>query len=185
MQPRYLLAAILLIVLTFAPLTIWPGGSGSAHAQSLADGGSFALKARPDWLPRLLTIVASNENEQKDKDDRRDHGNNANNNGNGNGNNNNNSNNNDNDGGGMPPPPPPVQRAPAPAPDMASACLSSGGSVSLSLDNGTVTLKVFQDNLNVELARVDSGSPACPARATWAWRTAIGLASPATRAASR
>src|SRR5215212_4306129 len=103
MQPRYLLAAALLTVLTLAPLGGWAGNATSAYAQPTSSGDRPAARVRSFGPFSLFTVVQSNENEQKEQDDKREHGNNAN--GNGNGNDNGNGNGNSNDEGSPPPPP--------------------------------------------------------------------------------
>lgn len=161
-QPRYLMVAMLLLTLTVVPSYAMPNGLRWAYAEALhgqqANGGTAQASHPTDER----AVAASNENEQKDKDNRRDHGNNANdNNGNDNGDSNGNGNgngNDDDDDGGSPPPPPPQRSAPPPPANQSSGCLSAGGTVSLTLNDGTVSLKVFQDNLNIVLDRVDAGS---------------------------
>src|SRR3954471_10925577 len=114
MQPRYLLAAVLLMVLTLAPLGGWMGSTKSAYAQPTSSSDRPTTRVRSFGPFSLFTVVQSNENEQKEKDDKREHGNNANNNRNGNNNSNTNGNNNNNDNHDDAPPPPPAPRA-APA----------------------------------------------------------------------
>jgi hypothetical protein len=149
-----------LAVLTLAPLTGLPGLGKSAYAQTTHESSTRTRS----WWSSFYTVVASNENEQKDREDRREHGNNA---------NDNNGNDNDDDGDSndnsdccAPPPPPPARNdSPPPPPaaqNQASSCLSSGGSVTLQLSDGSVTAKVFQDNLDVTLERVDPGSVSAP-----------------------
>jgi hypothetical protein len=154
------MVAMLLLTLTVVPSYTMPNGLRWAYAEALHGqhmDGSTAWATSPT---DERAVSASNENEQKDKDNRRDHGNNANdNNGNDNGDSNGNGNGNDDDDGCCAPPPPPPQRsAPPPPANQSSACLSAGGTVSLTLNDGTATVKVFQDNLNVVLDRVDAGS---------------------------
>jgi hypothetical protein len=160
-QPRYPLAAVLLLALTLAPLAGLPGFGRSAYAQTVHESGARVRS----WWSGLYTVAASNENEQKDREDRREHGNNANDN-NSNGNDDDGDSNDNNDCCAPPPPPPPAREAAPPPPpssqNQASACLNSGGSVTLQLSDGTVTAKVFQDNLNVTLERVDPGSVSPP-----------------------
>ena len=146
MQPRYLLAAVLLLLLTLAPLTGWPGHAMSAYAQASGEQGPSVPRVRAHWWPlSLFTVSASNENERKEQEERRGREDNQ------------SHDDNDDDCCAPPPapPPPPRQQAPLPPQNQASACLGSGGSVSLGLSDGTVTMKVFQDNLNVELSRND------------------------------
>jgi len=158
-QRRYLMVAALFLALTVVPTYAMPNGLGWAYAATLhGQVASGDVQASSPVDERA--VASSNENEQKDREDRRDHGNNANDN-NGNGND---SDDNEDNGGGSPPPPPPASRpAPQTASNQASGCLQSGGSVSLTLSDGTVTAKVFQDNLNVVLDRVDAGSVPGPA----------------------
>lgn len=147
MQPRYVMAAVLLLLLTLAPLTGWPGRELSAYAQSSEEQGPSSPRIRAHWWPlSLFTVAASNENEQKDREERQGREDNQ------------SHDDNDDDCCAPPPPPPPPpqqQTPPPPPPNQASACLSSGGSVSLGLSDGTVTTKVFQDNLNVEVSKND------------------------------
>jgi hypothetical protein len=148
-QPRYVMAAVLLILLTLAPLTGWPNRELSAYAQPSGERGPSSPRVRAHWWPLSLFIVtASNENEQKDREERQGREDNQ------------SHDDNDDDCCAPPPPPPPQQQAPPPPPPQtqASACLSSGGSVSLDLSDGVVTARVFQDNLSVSLERVDPGS---------------------------
>lgn len=156
MQPRYVMAAVLLLLMTLAPLTGWPGREVSAYAQASGEQGPASPRIRARWWPlSLFTVTSSNENERKDREERQ-------------GREDNQSHDNDDDdccAPPPPPPPPPQQQAPPPPPpaqNQASACLSSGGSVSLDLSDGVVTAKVFQDNLNVNLERVDPGSVQAP-----------------------
>jgi len=164
-QPRYLLAALLLLTVTFAPLSGWPNGQMSAYAQSVRDGSKSAGTNWSWWNPfAALTVSASNENEQKDRENRQKEGNNdnggggndnsdSNSNSNSNGNNNNN-----NDDGGPPPPPPPSNRSQSAPSGQASGCLQNGGTVSLTLPGGLATFKAYQDNLAVDLTQVDPSS---------------------------
>jgi hypothetical protein len=154
-QPRYVMAAVLLLLLTLAPLTGWPGRDLSAYAQASDPQGPSSPRIRARWWPlSLFTVTSSNENEQKEHEERRGREDNQ--------------SHDDNDDDCCapppPPPPPPQQQAPPPPPpqNQASACLSSGGSVSLDLSDGVVTARVFQDNLNVSLERVDPGSVQSP-----------------------
>jgi len=142
-HPRYVMAAVLLLALTVMPMYTGRNGLRWAYAETL-----YPLSALGDGV---RAVASSNENEKRDQENRHDHGNN----GNGNDNNNNNNNGNENDDDGGPPPPPPPRPAPPQPQNQASACLPAGGSVSLTLSDGTATMKVFQDNLNVELSRSD------------------------------
>lgn len=141
-EPRYLLAAALLAILTAIPLTGGPIGQVSAHAQSTAD------QSRSGNAVDLLTAALSNENERQDREDRRDR------------NQNDQSDNDDDWQAPLLPPEPPTQSAPPP--DQSATCLGSGGTVTVTLPGGGATVKVFQDNLFVELARVDPGSVPSP-----------------------
>jgi hypothetical protein len=155
-QPRYFLAAALLALLTLAPLTGWPSHAVSAYAQSAGEQGQSPTRVRARWWPlSLFTVTSSNENEQKDREERQGREDNQ------------SHDNDDDDCCAPPPPPPPPARNDAPPPqpasqNQASSCLSSGGSVTLQLSDGSVTAKVFQDNLNVTLERVDPGSVSAP-----------------------
>ena len=141
-EPRYLLAAALLVLLTAAPLIGWPVGQVSAHAQTTAEPG------RSGDVVDLLTAALSNENEREDREERRER-------------NQGNPNDNDDDWQApLLPPEPPTQSAPPP--DQSATCLGNGGTVTIPLPGGGATVKVFQDNLFVELARVDPGSVPSP-----------------------
>jgi hypothetical protein len=98
----------------------------------------------------LDAVAASNENERQDREERR-------------GRNQNDQDDND-DGEDWTPPParvPPYQ-PPPPPPDQVAKCLGNGGSVTLDLPDGTATFKAYQDNLHVDLAKVDPGSVPSP-----------------------
>jgi len=155
-KPRYLIAALLLLALTVAPLTGWPGKSAAAYAQTTGTQRETTFRTRAVWPFSLFTVVSSNENERKDKEERQGREDNQ------------SSDDNEDDNCCAPPPPPPPPAPsssggssgppPAAASNQASGCLRNGGTVSLSLPDGSVTAKVFQDNVNVRLERVDSGS---------------------------
>lgn len=157
MQPRYLMVAALLLTLIVVPSYTMPNGLRWAYAEALHGQHANGSSAQASTPIDERAVAASNENEQKDKDNRRDHGNNANDN-NGNDNGDSNRNGNDDEDCCAPPPPPPQRSAPPPPANQSSGCLSAGGTVSLTLNDGTVNLKVFQDNLNIVLDRVDAGS---------------------------
>ena len=141
-EPRYLLAAALLAILTAIPLTTWPQGQLSAHAQTAVEPG------RSGDVVDLLTAALSNENEREDREERRER---------------NQGNPNDNDDDWQAPllPPEPPNQPPPPS-DQSATCLGSGGTVTIALPGGGATVKVFQDNLFVELARVEPGSVPSP-----------------------
>lgn len=151
---RYLMAAVLLTVLTAAPLVRWPLGQPAAYAEGMDVTGGASLVRRIVGPIFGRTVSASNENERKDREERRDRGNNDNHGGD------NNNNSDDDDNEDWTPPPPPRQQAapPPPPPDQVGNCLSAGGSVTLDLSEGGVTAKVFQGGLYVQLNRVDPGS---------------------------
>ncbi|MFN8634234.1 MAG: hypothetical protein U0893_10290 [Chloroflexota bacterium] len=150
--PRYLMAAALLAMLTLAPLLRWPGEVSEAHAQT--DGFGRTTSVRSGWWSglRVLGVAMSNQNERDDRDKRKGREEND------------NKDDNDDDNPPPAPPPPPRQAPPPPAPvDNAGACLSSGGSVSLTLGGVGITAKAFQDGLALQLERVDgSGVPGPP-----------------------
>src|SRR4051812_9377698 len=103
-QPRYLIVALLLLVLTVAPSYVMPNGLGWAYAETLHGPRAVATGSVQSASPvDERTVATSNENEQKDKENRKDHGNNANDNNenenNNNGNQNTNGNSNDDDSG--------------------------------------------------------------------------------------
>ena len=137
-EPRYLLAATLLVALTLAPLAGWPSGQLSAYAQTTHDDGGA-----------LLTVAASNENERQDREERR-------------GRNQNDQDDNDDGEEWVPPPPRGQVYEPPPPPDQAGGCLGNGGSLTIALPGGGATVKVFQDNVYAELAKVDPSSVPSP-----------------------
>ena len=149
-EPRYLLAAALLALLSLAPLTGWPLGQVSAHAETMHERGRSATAARSSSPIDLMTVALSNENERQDQEDRR-------------GRNQNDQDDND-DGEDWTPPPPPRGPSynPPPPPDQGASCLGSGGTVTITLPGGGATVKVFQDNVYAELARVDPSSVPSP-----------------------
>jgi hypothetical protein len=157
-QPRYVIAAVLLLVLTLAPMAGWPASMVAAHAQSTGDSAEPKARSQTFWPLRVLGISASNENERQDREERQGREDNQ------------SHDDNEDDccapppppppppppGGGGPPPPPPPAEAQGPV------CLGNGNSVSMGLPDGSVTVKVFQDNLHVELTPVDPGSIPAP-----------------------
>src|SRR5829696_144789 len=134
-KPRYLIAALMLLALTVAPLTGWPGKSAAVYAQSPHDQRESTFRTRAVWPFSLFTVTSSNENERKDKEDRQGREDNQ-----------SSDDNEDNNCCAPPPPPPPPSNSgssgpPPPSSNQASGCLSNGGSVSLSLPDGSVTAK--------------------------------------------
>lgn len=139
-EPRYLLAAALLVALTLAPLTGWPFGNVAAYAQVSRTGDSA-----------VRTVAHSNENERQDREDRR-------------GRNQNDQDDND-DGEDWEPLPPPIRHdlePAAPPPDRVGRCIGSGGTVTLGLPGGTATFTGYQDGLYSEIERVDPASVTSP-----------------------
>lgn len=144
-EPRYLIAAALLALLTAAPLTGWPPGQISAHAQTMRERDGASERALSGSPVDLLTVASSNENERLDREERRGRNQND---------------QDDNDDGEDWTPPPAGGSMYEPPPDQSATCLAAGESVTMALPGGGATVRVFQDNLFVELARVDpSGVP--------------------------
>lgn len=150
-EPRYLMAAALLVVLTLAPLSGWPLGQVAAYAQTTHQRGSSADDARSASLLDLLTVASSNENERQDREERR-------------GRNQNDQDDNDDGEDWTPPPPPraPAYQPPPPPPDQTAGCLGNGGSLTIALPGGGATVKAFHDNLYAELSRVEPSSVPSP-----------------------
>jgi hypothetical protein len=151
-QPRYLMAATLLVLLTLAPMANWPVGHLAAHAQTVHERSHPNGETRSAGDFDLHTVASSNENEREDREERRER-------------NQNDQDDNDDGDDWSPPPPPdrgPVYEPPPQPPDKSAQCLGNGGTVTFSLPGGTATFKSYQDNLYAELSPVDPGSVPSP-----------------------
>lgn len=145
MSGRPFLIALVLIVVVFAPpLLRLPMAYLPAHAQASRGSAADGLRVRTDGAPDLYGVVQSNENEKKQERERR-------------GREDNQHEDNENDDW-TPPKPPARQPAPPPPPSQVQACLRNGAALTLALDDGSATVRVFQDGLSVELSKVDGGS---------------------------
>jgi hypothetical protein len=143
------MAAALLVLVTLMPLSGWPFGQVSAYAQTSHEPGSSVTKAWWTGIFHVLGVASSNENERKDREDRRER---------------NKEDQDDNEGNENWSGPPPRANLyqPPPPPDQGARCLGAGGSLSIDLPGGGATVKIFQDNLYAELARVDPSSVPSP-----------------------
>jgi len=146
---RYLMAAALLVLVTLTPLSGWPFGQVSAYAQATHEAGGSTAQSWWKSIFHVLTVVSSNENERKDRDDRWER---------------NKEDQDDNEGNENWSGPPPRANLyqPPPPPDQGARCLGTGGSLTIDLPGGGASVKVFQDNLYAELARVDPSNVPSP-----------------------
>ncbi|MGE3268861.1 MAG: hypothetical protein AB7P40_08955 [Chloroflexota bacterium] len=140
-----LAVALFLVIVLFPPLMRWPLAHLPAHAETLRQPARSTALSHPGETVDGYVVALSNENERLEQEERRGREDNQ---------------HEDNENDDWTPPPPLRKPAPPPPPppDEVEACLQNGQVVTLTLPDGGVTLRVFQDNLYVQLARIDPGS---------------------------
>ena len=140
----FLVASLLLVIVLFPPLMRWPVTQLSAYAEPRPGRGSLATDAGQLVTIDGYAVATSNENERRDQENRRGREDNQ---------------HSDNEDDDWTPPPPRVQQpAPPPPPSQVQACLQNGQSVTLTLSDGSATVRAFQNGVSFELTKVDAGS---------------------------
>ena len=142
----FLVATLLLVIVLFPPLMRWPVTLLSAHAEPRPARASLAAQAGHVVTIDGYAVATSNENERRNREEQR-------------GREDNQHEDNENDDWTPPPPPPRQPRsAPSEPPSQMQACLQNGQTVTLTLSDGSATVRAFQGGVSFELSKVDAGS---------------------------